>query len=188
MRNSMSLVITLAVVCIISGASLAYFHQMTEAILVQRQLEQMRDAVIAVVPGGISFTESTSDALPAGTGGQALLEGMRVFPVFDEGKALMGYAVLHSTKGFEGPIRLMVGIDPNSRVITGLTVLEQSETPGLGARIADAGFRNQFIGKSLDDPFVSGNDIDGITGATVSTDAVIKIVREAIASVDTEAN
>jgi electron transport complex protein RnfG len=53
----------------------------------------------------------------------------------------------------------------------------------LGSKIADAPFREQFAGKSITDPFVVGQDVDGISGATVSSKAVADGLRTTIQEV-----
>lgn len=55
-----------------------------------------------------------------------------------------GYALPIEGKGFWAPIRGIVGIGPDGRTIRGLAFYEQNETPGLGARIAEPFFRDQF--------------------------------------------
>lgn len=89
--------------------------------------------------------------------------------------------------GLWGPIRAAVGIDPGGR-LTGLSVLEQTETPGLGARIAEPWFRLQFRGKraplELDPEGTRGGDpgrVDAVTGASISSRAVRDLVNRAAA-------
>lgn len=95
------------------------------------------------------------------------------------GKDNKGTAVAVSPRGYSGPIEMMVGIDPQGKV-KGLKILNQRETPGLGANIVKPGFLNQFIGKSQKDPLEPKSDIDAITGATISSRAVCQGVKEAL--------
>lgn len=97
--------------------------------------------------------------------------------------SLLGYAVRVSTTGYGGEIRLLVGLGPDLSSITGLEVVQQIETPGLGARITEEGFRAQFEGldpsRSVTyvkdaEPEASENEVQAISGATISTEAVIK--------------
>jgi Na+-transporting NADH:ubiquinone oxidoreductase subunit C len=89
--------------------------------------------------------------------------------------------------GLWGPIRAAVGVDAAGN-LTGLAILEQNETPGLGARIAEPWFRLQFRGKRapLDlDPegtrAPAPDRVDAVTGATISSRAVRDLVNRAAA-------
>ena len=75
----------------------------------------------------------------------------------------------------------MVGIDKNNK-ITGIEVISQQETPGLGAKIKESSFLQQFIGKTLEELKIKkdGGKIDAVTGATISSRAVTNGVRQAI--------
>jgi electron transport complex protein RnfG len=93
-----------------------------------------------------------------------------------------------STQGYGGPIRLLVGINRDG-TITGVRVVEQRETPGIGDRILaeKSDWLQIFTGRSRDDPQASrwqvrsaGGAFDAIAGATVSSRAVIRQVRRAL--------
>ena len=84
-----------------------------------------------------------------------------------------------SPKGYGGTIRLLVGVNA-AGTVQGLAVLEQKETPGLGAKIKDDGFRGQFKGLRIIDTRwkvrKDGGDVDEITAATISSRAVVEAV------------
>jgi Na+-translocating ferredoxin:NAD+ oxidoreductase subunit G len=80
-----------------------------------------------------------------------------------------------NVQGYGGNIKMLVGIYENNS-IAGVRILEHTETPGLGANIVLPKFLNQFIGREKGQDFRKG--IDGITGATISTEAVIKGIME----------
>jgi electron transport complex protein RnfG len=90
-----------------------------------------------------------------------------------------GRAISVSPKGYSGPIDMLVGIDPQGKV-SGLKILTHRETPGLGGNIVKPKFLDQFKGKTLNDPIEPKKDIDAVTGATISTRAVCKGVRQAL--------
>lgn len=97
-----------------------------------------------------------------------------------------GYVIKVSPKGFNGAIDMVVSIT-NEGVIGGIKVLSQSETPGLGAKIEEKEFRDNFSGISIDDEVkivktASKNDteIQGLTGATISSNAVLSGVNDAL--------
>jgi electron transport complex protein RnfG len=90
-----------------------------------------------------------------------------------------GKAVSVSPRGYSGPINMLVGVDRLGKLI-GIMILNQTETPGLGANVSRPIFLNQFIGKTDKDPIEPKIDIDAITGATISSRAVCSGVKQAL--------
>ncbi|MFA4843484.1 MAG: FMN-binding protein [Candidatus Margulisiibacteriota bacterium] len=93
--------------------------------------------------------------------------------------ASSGEAVRVAPRGYGGPVVLLVGVS-NEKKVVGIKVLSQKETPGLGAKVVERGFLDQFIGKGANDPLEPKKDIDAITGATITSRAVCEGVRQAI--------
>lgn len=98
-----------------------------------------------------------------------------------------GWVIKTGGQGYADKIELLVGLDPTLTAITGLFVLEQKETPGLGNKITFPEWRGQFIGKPIDPALTvvktgakAKTEIDAITGATISSRAVTTIVNSAI--------
>ena len=89
--------------------------------------------------------------------------------------------------GLWGVITAHVGLDIKTGKMTGIDFIKQSETPGLGARITENWFREQFRGKKGPFTYVpegeseKDNQFDAVTGATVTTKAVQDIVNKAAA-------
>lgn len=105
-------------------------------------------------------------------------------------KKLAGWVIKAGGQGYADKIELLIGVDPEARTLTGLFILDQKETPGLGNKITFPGWRHQFIDKKTDQPLVvvkggpkAGNTIDAITGATISSRSVTRIVNRVIAAV-----
>jgi len=101
---------------------------------------------------------------------------------------LVGYALFAEGNGYQGSIKIMVGINNDLEKITGIKILENVETPGLGAKISDPNFENQFKSKSILSDLVyvlnrktdKKNEVEAITGATISTRAVVNIINKKI--------
>lgn len=91
----------------------------------------------------------------------------------------IGYAFLALGVGYGGEISILVGLD-DAETIKGIIIVSHQESPGLGARITESDFTNRFIGLDIDDVALiqEGGQIDGITGATISSKAVVDAVRE----------
>ena len=93
-------------------------------------------------------------------------------------EAEIGFAFLAVGKGYGGLIDILVGLE-NETTIKGVTIISQLESPGLGARIAESSFTDQFAGANFADVALSqkGGEIDAITGATISSRAVVDAIR-----------
>ncbi|MGM5484291.1 MAG: RnfABCDGE type electron transport complex subunit G [Nanobdellota archaeon] len=93
----------------------------------------------------------------------------------------IGKVVRVKSQGYSSEIELIVGIDKDNKV-TGVDVLNQEETPGLGTKIENRTFLKQFenkMGKNIK-LREEGGSIDAVTGATISSSAVTEGVREAL--------
>jgi len=78
--------------------------------------------------------------------------------------------------GAGGHIEMLVTLDVDGE-IKDIKILKQNETPGYGSMIMRQEFLEQFKGKGADDAFIIGKDIDAVTGATVSSEAVADILK-----------
>lgn len=127
-----------------------------------KQAETLHQAPL-LVPGA-------AEASPARWGGRTALRAL------DETGAACGWIVPAAGPGFAGPIELLIGLDEDSRRLTGVYVLSQMETPGLGNRITEPDWLGQFRGHATAAP-PTLQDIDGLSGATISSESVLSIVR-----------
>ncbi len=100
-----------------------------------------------------------------------------------------GFVVKAAGQGYADKVELLMGLDPKIKTITGLFVLEQKETPGLGNKIIEPKWRGQFTGKKTAPALsvtktgaAAPNEIDAVTGATISSRTVTNIVNGAIAA------
>ena len=100
-----------------------------------------------------------------------------------KGDEVTGYVFTTAAKGYGGDIKVMTGVDAQGKV-SGVEILEISETAGLGMNAKKPDFLNQFIGKTFE-IFVSKdkpgeNSVDALTGATISSRAVTSAVNNAL--------
>ena len=105
---------------------------------------------------------------------------------------LKGWVVKTRGQGYADTIELLLGLSPDFRSITGLFVLDQKETPGLGNKIITEAWRSQFVDAPADRTLVvikSGasrpGEIDAVTGATISSKSVTAMVNTAIGDLRT---
>lgn len=109
---------------------------------------------------------------------------------------LLGWVARGQDHGYADVIELLVGLAADTGRITGIYVLNQKETPALGDGIVRSDFRRHFVGVPTDQPLVVGRDaaeaaespyaIRALTGATVSSRSVCKIVNDTVALVKVE--
>jgi len=106
---------------------------------------------------------------------------------------LLGWVARGQDHGYADVIELLVGLTADTGRITGIYVLNQKETPALGDGIVRSDFRRHFVGIPTDRPLVVGADaaqsryaIQALTGATVSSRSVCKIVNDTVALVKVE--
>jgi electron transport complex protein RnfG len=108
----------------------------------------------------------------------------------DDSQALMGYAFEATGSGFADKIVLLIGVDAKFEKVRGIDVLKTSETPGFGDKMKDESFKGQFTDSQAP---AAGNklavikagspaqlQILSITGATITSEAVVKIVNDAV--------
>ncbi|HUS46610.1 MAG TPA: FMN-binding protein [Phycisphaerae bacterium] len=101
----------------------------------------------------------------------------------------LGWVVKAKGAGYADTIEVLIGLDLRAERITGLAVLAQNETPGLGSKIAKPKWRGQFAGKSTQRPLeavkkgqvAADHHIQAVSGATISSESVCKIVNRALA-------
>ena len=162
-------VIVLVCICLIVTLALAGTYSVANPVIVKNQQKAADEARMEVLPDGDSFTQYDGK----------LVSGVDDCYIADN-KA--GMAVTAEYKGFGGAVKVMIGIDADGK-ITGVKVTEHSETPGLGTKAADPGYLKQYQGVSdataghiNDDP-----NIDAVTGATITSNAVYGSVVEALA-------
>jgi electron transport complex protein RnfG len=113
--------------------------------------------------------------------------GPAVYVAYEDEGGLLGYAIAADGPGFQDNVRILYGFEPERRRIKGMRVLESRETPGLGDRIfKDRNFVAEFLDLAVDPEVVlvkgtgeGENEVDAITGATISSKAVVKIINAA---------
>jgi len=100
-----------------------------------------------------------------------------IYTVYSDGSKL-GYAFLAIGKGYGGDINILVGLSDETTV-KGIKIISQTETPGLGTRINEPFFTDQFVGIDINDIALSrdGGKVDAITSSTISSSAVVEAVR-----------
>ncbi len=183
--------VVLVVVGLAAAILLSVVHWLTRAPIAQARERVAEAELFAVVPAFAKATDVSLDFLPVPPQfrtGLGIEAGARIYRIKRGGEILAVIVPALSPSGYGGPIRLIAGIDRDG-IVTGVKVLEHHETPGLGDRIAadKSDWIRRFTGKSLLDPVPNrwqvrrdGGAFDQITGATISSRAVVRQVRRAL--------
>lgn len=157
--------VVLTIICIAAGTSLAATHA-----LLNEQIQAVEQAEV---------NKALSEIFPLAS----FEEEAGYYRALENG-ALVGYAAIAEGPGYGATfggcdIKLVFGVGVDG-VIKGVRVIVHSETPGLGSKIAENEFLGQFVGKSLGELALreEGGEIDAITGATISSRSVVRILRE----------
>ncbi|MDA3882029.1 MAG: RnfABCDGE type electron transport complex subunit G [Bacteroidales bacterium] len=171
---------TLVVITLISGFALAYVNQLTIKPIQQAQLSKKKDALVEVLPEFDNNPVDTRYAVFV----KALGDSVEVYKAYQSGE-LVGTAVnAFSPDGYSGDVRIMVGFLPDG-TIHAISVLEQTETPGLGTKMTEAEFIDQFADKNPKDfkmqVVKDGGQVDAITAATISSRAFCDALQMAYA-------
>ncbi len=88
---------------------------------------------------------------------------------------LLGYVVVGTANGYGGPLELAVAVDLEGNVV-GVDFISHKESPSWMERVMGSGLLESMVGRSYADPFVVGEDIDGVTGATYTSRALAQAV------------
>ncbi len=170
-----NMVAVLFCITLVASAGVGGVYQMTEEPIAQANASAVKQALEMVLPDFDQTTESelTLDEMPIAT------------YTATRGGEVVGYAVKTISKnGFGGPITLMVGFDVDGKV-QNVNVLAQTETPGLGTKMADEGnpLINSFKGKNPGEMNLAvkkdGGDVDALTAATISSRAYVDAMARA---------
>ncbi len=159
------------------GSALAGMEVALKDKIQANKLNETLDQIPNLVPGA-----SAEHSKQTEVGGQT------VFAAKDTGGKLIGWVVSASGQGFADAIEVLIGLNNDATKITGVYVLSQKETPGLGDNITKNGWTDQFAKRDTRPALVvtkaspmAPNDIWSVSGATISSDSVTKIVNDAVA-------
>jgi electron transport complex protein RnfG len=190
--STFRLVATLAVAGALAGLLIVLVNLHTKPIIDKYKAEQLQKAVYEVLPGVERYAtyylvdNALSFSLPEGAKES---EYKRIYVGYDASSQLKGIAVSRGESGFQDVVQIIFGFDPSNGKLMGMKVLDSKETPGLGDKIfKDMAFVEQFyagpetplVGVKIGAGKGAPNEIDTITGATISSKVVISIINHAL--------
>jgi len=189
--------VTLATIAAICTALVAFTYQLTDQRIAaneQAWLEQSLQPALS----GLFFDSGVSESVLTIPAPHALpgSEDAIIYRVYSGESPVAALFVVSARDGYAGAIKMLVGVGMDGAV-TGVHVLAHRETPGLGDRIESdkSDWVQQFDGRSLASPGSDdwkirrdGGEFDALTGASVTSRAVVKAVRQTLQYFDTNAD
>lgn len=187
--SSMRLVLSLTIAGLISGLAIVGIYELTLPTITANKARELREAVFKVLPGVARMQKLIFDGntliptVQKTTSSEAVVYGG-----YDVDGGFVGYAIPGAGFGFQDTIRLLYGYQQDTRRVVGMEILESRETPGLGDKIyKDAEFVANFQSLAVEPEIVvvkkgkkaAPNEVDAITGATISSKAVVRIINAA---------
>jgi electron transport complex protein RnfG len=172
-----NMVLSLTLISLTASACLGFVYQFTKDPIALSILNKKLDAIKLVVPEFNNNPNEEMYKLPTGEG-----DSLDIYPAKKDNE-IIGYAVnTYSKKGFSGNISLMAGFKTDGTIMT-ITVLDQKETPGLGTKMTEPKFKDQFSEKNPSSFNLKvkkdGGQVDAISAATISSRAFCDAVQRA---------
>lgn len=187
MSLSTRMILVLTLITVLSGGILAGWDLVTKPRIAFHRLEALKAAIGDVLPAHDTYTSEETEF------------GTLYIATRDSLDDPIGFAFMAVGSGFQGELRIMVGMTPDMTQLTGIKVLGQIETPGLGTKIVvdpsnkqdPYWFPAQFEGIHVSPEIVAlknakptrNNEVQGITGATITSIAVTHILNNQIADI-----
>lgn len=138
MGNIIKSTLILALIAFIASMALSHINRITYPNILKQEKQKQDDALKAVLPGYTIVEQKRADV----DGGQFIYWiGERI----DNDKTLRGYAFVTEKSGYSGVVKSMAGVDERG-IILGVSILQQTETPGLGARCIEIASKETFFG------------------------------------------
>ena len=175
----LNMFVALFVICVVSGGVLGLVYNATKDPIAAAEKAKKTEAIKNVLP---EFKELKDVNV------KSAMEDVELpfHLAYDNDGNFIGAAVeTFTNKGFSGNISLMVGILKDGTV-NNISVLQHAETPGLGSKMSEPSFKDQFNNKHADsfnfNVTKDGGDVDAITAATISSRAFCDAVNRAIST------
>ncbi len=195
--SGLRMVLTMGGIGLVAGLLIVLTYQFTLPRIERNKAAALERAVFEVVPGARSQVAFAlrDNVLEPDEAGEKGAE--HFYACYDDAGDFVGVAIEASGQGFQDVIRLLYGYSPENETVVGLKILESKETPGLGDKISkDPAFQSNFA--ALDVRLDGGApahpvslakhgekhnawEVEAITGATISSRAVTRIIRESTA-------
>ena len=174
MKESIKIIGVLTFVCFLCAIFLSFAAKSSKEIIDSNEKKDIESAIFNIVPGCKNIEEIKA--------GENVL-----YRIIDKNRKLIGYGFLAQGQGYQGKIKIMAVSDTSFRRLLGIEIIDSQETPGLGSRIGEPFFKDQFKGLNISGSIeytktepLKDNEIKAITGATISSKSVVNILNKTI--------
>lgn len=171
MKTMIKLSFVLGVYGMVACVGLALVYTVTAPTIAAASNRKVNDALKVIFPEAESFPEVTE----AVTSGNSSIVFEKAYVALGADDAPVGMAIQVTGPTYKSTT-VLAGINAD-RTIRAVQFMANSDTPGLGTKTAESPFADQFPGKSVDDEFAVGSDIAAISGATISSKGVARILK-----------
>jgi electron transport complex protein RnfG len=184
LRSMIKPAVVLFIICLIVSSALAFTYAITKDTMDERAAKDAENARKEVLAEATGFkpVENMEEIVSKSQELQIIKEAYEGI----SGDATIGYVFLVENKGYGGNMKITVGIN-NEGEITGVRIGDNNETPGLGSKASDKSFISQFVNFIPQEPLkvikaekTKREEIQAISGATVSSKAVTSAVQAAV--------
>ncbi|MFO7951977.1 MAG: FMN-binding protein [Bacillota bacterium] len=172
MRDVLRLSLTLALITVLSATLLTGMHGVTEPIIDERRERDLYETMEEFFPGIEDFEEKERN-------------GNKFNVIYDQAGEKLGVCATIETSGYEEGLIYNLAVDDEGEIV-GINIVTHSETPGIGDVITTDQFQEQFIGKGFEDSLAAGEDVDTVSGATLSSNGMISSIRRSITTIGEE--
>ena len=162
-KDFLAPVVVLSLVCLVVAGALALTNNVTGPVIAEAAKQREESVRAEILPEALDFELLEIEGLPFTVG--------EVYKSTND----VGYIITVAAGGYGGDVKIILGVTPDGKVIQ-TKVLEHSETKGLGSKITEPHYANQYIG--IDKNNLDG--VDAISGASISSRAYIRAVTDAL--------
>lgn len=183
MGEIIRMIVVLSLITGIAGGALANLKVFTDPLIEKQVLIYVQSPAVENIYT-VSEGQKLYDQDPIENMKKFDVPGMetpvKVFPALKNGE-LLAVAFETSAGGFGGDVGVMVGFKPDGQTLAGIGITTLKETPGLGMRVTEPAYTEQFRNLPVSGAVLSaqGGDIDAVSGATISSTATISAVQKA---------
>jgi electron transport complex protein RnfG len=160
MKEMLKYGVILGIVCLVSSSVLAVVNAVTEPNIEKQRLKQETGALSLIMPEASVFKPHTKE------------DKTNYYIAYGQDNKIKGFIIKAEGKGYSSVIEILAGLNEKLE-ITDIVIISANETPGLGSRVSEPSFIGQFKGKDI----ASIDNVQAITGATISSSAVIRAVK-----------
>lgn len=183
--SNFTLIFSMVLAGLISGVAIIGVYNATLEAILANKAHELQQAVFRVLPGVSKMQKLRFEQDKLNIVTDTLADENVIYAGYDAQGKFIGYAIPNEGPGFQDTISLLYGYLPDKRRMVGMEILDSRETPGLGDKIfKDLDFVANFKDLAVDPAILAvkkgkkakPNEIDAITGATISSKAVVRIM------------